>query len=192
MTINNQTISLNARQILLKRGNLATSGSYVGPLGEITVDTTLKTLRIHDGVTPGGNAIPTDGVVDMASNSYSEFYSNLYVQQGIAVILANLANTLGRVEEVNSNLVATIGNVVPSSMANLELIVNSINNDPDFYGFVTNTASNLQSNISAETVRAYAAEGLLQLNINTEANIRLANDNLINSNISATANAVVA
>lgn len=192
MTINNQVISLDARQILLKRGNLATSSTYVGPLGELTVDTTLKTLRIHDGVTPGGAPIPTDGVVDMQANSYSEFYSNLYVQQGLVVILANLANTLGRVEEVNSNLVATIGAVYPIELSTLEGIATSINNDPDFYGFVANSVSSLQSNIGAETVRAYAAEAALQTAINNEANIRLANDNLINSNISATANAVVA
>jgi hypothetical protein len=45
------------KQILLKRGNSAVSSAYVGPLGEITLDTTFKTIRIHDGITPGGNLI---------------------------------------------------------------------------------------------------------------------------------------
>ena len=41
-------------QILMKRGNTAAAGSYTGPIGEIIVDTGLETLRVQDGVTPGG------------------------------------------------------------------------------------------------------------------------------------------
>ena len=52
-TISNVTI----KQYLLKRGNAAVSSTYTGPLGEITLDTTWRTLRIHDGITPGGNLI---------------------------------------------------------------------------------------------------------------------------------------
>ena len=40
--------------ILHRRGNLAVSNVYTGPAGEITVDTTLRSIRVHDGVTPGG------------------------------------------------------------------------------------------------------------------------------------------
>jgi len=52
-TISNVVI----KQYLLKRGNAAVSSTYTGPLGEITLDTTWRTLRIHDGITPGGNLI---------------------------------------------------------------------------------------------------------------------------------------
>ena len=44
-------------QILLKRGNTTASSAYIGPLGELTMDTTLKGIRIHDGVRAGGNLI---------------------------------------------------------------------------------------------------------------------------------------
>ena len=44
-------------QILLKRGNTTASSAYTGPLGELTMDTTLKGIRIHDGVRAGGNLI---------------------------------------------------------------------------------------------------------------------------------------
>lgn len=43
--------------ILLKRGTTAKNLAYSGPAGEVTVDTDLKTLRIQDGVTPGGTII---------------------------------------------------------------------------------------------------------------------------------------
>lgn len=46
-------------QILFKRGNTAQNDAYTGPLGSITIDTQLRKLRIHDGVTPGGHAAAT-------------------------------------------------------------------------------------------------------------------------------------
>lgn len=55
--------NIRISQILLKRGNSTASSGYVGPLGEITIDTTLKTLRIHDGVHPGGNIVGGSGNV---------------------------------------------------------------------------------------------------------------------------------
>lgn len=51
------TSNVTIRQYLLRRGNSAVSSTYTGPLGEITLDTTWRTLRIHDGITPGGNLI---------------------------------------------------------------------------------------------------------------------------------------
>jgi hypothetical protein len=49
--------NVNVRQILLKRGTTLRSLNYTGPAGEVTIDTDLRTLRIHDGLTPGGNVI---------------------------------------------------------------------------------------------------------------------------------------
>jgi len=49
------------KQVLLKRGNTAVSSAYTGPVGEVTVDTDLDTIRVHDGITPGGH---------LASSSY--------------------------------------------------------------------------------------------------------------------------
>ncbi len=42
----------------LIRANTAVANAYVGPAGEITVDTDLQELRLHDGFTPGGKRIP--------------------------------------------------------------------------------------------------------------------------------------
>lgn len=53
MPVSNQKIV----QVLLKRGNITVSSTYTGPLGELTYDTTLKALRVHDGSTPGGQII---------------------------------------------------------------------------------------------------------------------------------------
>ena len=51
------TVYANVGHILLKRGNTVQSAAYTGPLGEVTYDTDLRTLRVHDGSTVGGNII---------------------------------------------------------------------------------------------------------------------------------------
>lgn len=47
------TITYN-KQLILKRGNTSVSSTYTGAIGEITYDTDLKQIRVHDGVTAGG------------------------------------------------------------------------------------------------------------------------------------------
>lgn len=48
-----------AVQIQLRRGTAAESDSFTGAIGEVTVDTTNKTLRVHDGATVGGYKVVT-------------------------------------------------------------------------------------------------------------------------------------
>ncbi len=44
----------NKRKLKLKRGTAVENDDYIGELGEITMDSTNQTLRIHDGYTAGG------------------------------------------------------------------------------------------------------------------------------------------
>ena len=46
-----------ADQLQLRGGPTAQSETFVGAEREITIDTGLKRLRIHDGVTPGGHIL---------------------------------------------------------------------------------------------------------------------------------------
>ncbi len=66
-----------SRQIQLRRGTTAQNDKFTGAVGEVTVDTDAKTLRVHDGETPGGTVIsntdyateaslPSGNYVDMA------------------------------------------------------------------------------------------------------------------------------
>ena len=67
--------NINISQILMKRGNTAAASTYIGPLGELLVDTGLKALRIQDGATAGGMAIlPT---LSMVSNITSNLSAEL-------------------------------------------------------------------------------------------------------------------
>ena len=43
-----------ATQVQFRRGTTSEHSSFTGAVGEVTVDTTLDTLRVHDGSTAGG------------------------------------------------------------------------------------------------------------------------------------------
>ena len=57
-----------SRQIQIRRGTAAENNSFTGAIGEITMDTTNKTLRIHDGETTGGIALAKQSEVSSAMN----------------------------------------------------------------------------------------------------------------------------
>ena len=55
-------------EVKLRRGTSAEHGSFTGANGEITIDTTIMTLRVHDGVTSGGIRIARYDEVISAAN----------------------------------------------------------------------------------------------------------------------------
>lgn len=60
-----------ARQIQFRRGTSAEHENFTGAVGEITVDTTNQTLRVHDGTTLGGTSLArADAVPDLTPFDY--------------------------------------------------------------------------------------------------------------------------
>lgn len=48
-----------AKQLQLRKGTATEHDTFTGANGEVTVDTTNKTLRVHDGTTAGGTRLAT-------------------------------------------------------------------------------------------------------------------------------------
>lgn len=48
-------------KIVLKRGTTPKAAAYTGPVGEVVVDTDLRTLRVQDNVNPGGVLLSKEG-----------------------------------------------------------------------------------------------------------------------------------
>ena len=87
-----------SKQIQFRRGTSTEHENFTGAIGEITVDTTNKTLRVHDGQTLGGtilakqSEIPdlsaADYVIDWqlpsAENGYTWYrrYKSGWIEQG--------------------------------------------------------------------------------------------------------------
>lgn len=89
-------ITESSRQIQFRRGTSAQNNNFTGAVGEITVDTENRTLRVHDGETPGGTplaradqtggALPDnyDFVVETSTTTTSWYrkYKSGWVEQG--------------------------------------------------------------------------------------------------------------
>lgn len=62
----------NNFHLQLYRGTTQQNNAYTGPAGEITVDTTLSKLRLHDGSTAGGveiGGMPTGSIIPYAGST---------------------------------------------------------------------------------------------------------------------------
>jgi hypothetical protein len=87
-------------QVQYRRGTAGQNDVFIGALAEITVDTTNLTLRVHDGITPGGSNIATVAYVDnaigsLSANSITDGTSNVRIispNGNVAVSVAGNAN----------------------------------------------------------------------------------------------------
>lgn len=75
-----------ATQVQFRRGTTTQNNAFTGAVAELTYDTDVKTLRIHDGTTPGGGAIVVNNI--SAQTLLAKTLSTGSVWQGNAVGLA--------------------------------------------------------------------------------------------------------
>jgi hypothetical protein len=148
------TQSIEIKKVLLKRGNTAQSTSYTGPNGEVTMDTTIKTIRIHDGVTAGGHLIPTQ------ANMQS--YANAAVASGLAAVNANVSALTANVTALTSSATAAntamksyvdsqITSIVggaPTVLDTLGEIATALNNDANVAATLTNSIAAVNGNVA--------------------------------------------
>jgi hypothetical protein len=124
------TANINVRQILLKKGNTARSLTYTGPIGEITLDTDLNSIRVHNGITAGGvNILATKAQIDTLSNSISTITGiDASFVANINTLLSNAASQQSSINDISSTLVdvetavaaifdgtAQFGNLIPAA-----------------------------------------------------------------------------
>jgi hypothetical protein len=70
-------------QVQFRRGTTTQNNAFTGAVGELSVDTDLKTLRLHDGTTAGGGSIMLNNV--SAQTALNKTFSTGSVWQGTAV-----------------------------------------------------------------------------------------------------------
>ncbi len=129
------TANVNVTKLLFKRGNTAQNAVYTGINGEITVDTQAKTLRVHDGVTTGGNIvtagamasyIPTDPTITAIQANVAAANAAISAITGIDTsLLANAATQQTQINLLNANvtaanalipnLIAISSNIIPAA-----------------------------------------------------------------------------
>lgn len=98
-----------ATQVQFRRGTTTQNNAFTGAIGEITYDTEVKTLRLHDGSTAGGGAIVTINAGTQTLTNKT--LSTNSVWQGTAVGLAYGGT--------NASITAAAGAVVYSTSSAL-------------------------------------------------------------------------
>lgn len=98
-------------QVQFRRGTTTQNNAFTGAIGEISVDTDLKTIRLHDGTTAGGGSVMLNNV--SAQTALNKTFSTGSVWQGNAVGLAYGGT--------GSSLSATAGAVAYSTSGGLAL-----------------------------------------------------------------------
>jgi hypothetical protein len=76
-----------AIQVKFRRGSSGQHGSFTGANGEITVDTTNKTLRVHDGVTVGGTRLAKFNEIGASSANLQSITTNVVPQSNVTLDL---------------------------------------------------------------------------------------------------------
>jgi hypothetical protein len=129
------TANVNIKKVLLRRGNTVQNNNYTGVFGELTVDTQLKTLRVHDGVTAGGDAITASGAIGSYSNTNTAAYlasqsitsANIGAFQTFAN--ANAASQTTEINSLRSNITAANAAIITlqSNAATQQTLINLLN-----------------------------------------------------------------
>ncbi len=137
-----------AKQLQLRRGTTAANDLFTGADGEVTVDTTNHSLRVHNGSTQGGYLVDTVVFFQRptADNGYTwaRKYASGWVEQG-GVVIVN-SSTSGT--ETVINLPVTMADSNYTSTVGLY----DTSNDTSLYFFVCNKAVGaitLKSNLTA-------------------------------------------
>ena len=110
-----------ATQIQYRRGTGVQNDAFTGALGEISVDTTNKTLRVHDGTTGGGSNIATVAYVSaqlssLSANKINQNASNVTVTESFVNVAVNGTNVAAFSSQSLSTtgFLNTTGNIICS------------------------------------------------------------------------------
>ena len=76
----------NSTQVQFRRGTTTQNNAFTGAQGELSVDTDLKTIRLHDGTTAGGGSTMLNNI--SVQTALYKTFSTGSVWQGNAVALA--------------------------------------------------------------------------------------------------------
>lgn len=110
-----------AIQVQLRRGTSAQNNSFTGAVGEVTVNTTDNTLRVHDGATAGGTA--TVGLTATQTLTNKTLTSPTITGSGVITTTANITGgnllSTGIVSVNSSNAAQAITNAAGNGVGNI-------------------------------------------------------------------------
>ena len=146
-------------QVQYRRGTGSQNNAFTGALGEITVDTTNWTLRVHDGVTAGGGGnLATVAYVDaeiggLSADSISNGTSNVKVISSggnvNVTVGGSIIQTVASTGIFVTGLVSATGNVIAGNVTTAGLL--SVNSGNVSGTVIVNAGGNGVGNIGSAT-----------------------------------------
>ncbi len=147
-------MSNEAKIVQIRRGTATEHQDFIGDIGELTMDTDNKTIRVHDGETVGGTALAREqDIPDLsdadyviawqmptAENNYTWYrkYKSGWVEQGgrtnlqsvvFPVIMANAyynISATGECDDSNNNVsIVGVSNLTPTGFFMQSNIINN-------------------------------------------------------------------
>ena len=128
-------------QVQFRRGTTTQNNNFTGAAGELSIDTTVKTLRIHDGSTSGGSELALANLSNTSAitGSSSTTLSNKTINLSSNTLLGTIAQfntalsdadfaTLAGVETLTNKTINgdnnTITNIANGSLKNSSITIN--------------------------------------------------------------------
>ena len=148
-----------AIQVQFRRGTSAQHSSFTGANGEVTVDTTNQTLRVHDGVTAGGVKIAKYSDLGAAANLQS-ISSNL-------IPSANVTYDLGTAEKswkdlyLSGNSIYIGGTTISKQEDGSLRFSDSANNDVSIQAATLTVSGNTTSTFANATITNLILQNVL-------------------------------
>ena len=91
-----------ATQVQFRRGTTAQNNSFTGVVGEISVNTSINALRIHDGSTSGGFELAKSNLSNISSVGVVTATTFVGALTGTATSTTNIPNLTGAITSVNT------------------------------------------------------------------------------------------
>jgi hypothetical protein len=181
-----------ADQLRLRGGNTATSATFVGALREVTVDTGLNALRIHDGVTPGGHLVELSAsaaasrsvvAVDSANNleavraALQQAVDDAIVARNAAIAAGDTATLSSANSYTDTKVIEVLGGA-PDLLNTLNELAEAIGDDSDFITTINNAIAAVQADVDAN-------ETAINASLATETGERTAADDALSVRITS-------
>ena len=149
----------------LRRGTTVQHSSFTGANGEVTVDTTKKTVVVHDGSTAGGSPLATEAYVTSQiqtkdnTDEITEGSTNLYfttararnaisagtgisISSGEIAVDTSTIATKAYADSAASAAVATVIDSAPAALDTLNELAAAINDDASYASTVSTALGN--------------------------------------------------
>ena len=171
-------------QIQYRRGTSAENNAFTGASGEITVDTTNKTLRVHDGVTAGGSQVlsvsNTTGNSVIAGNLIPS--SNVTYDLGSSTLRWRTAYFSASTIDLGGSTIGVTGDSFSFSVAGATPVIMSANG-----AMTSNTLTAATVTVSSTTQSTSTSTGALVIN----GGLGVGKDSFFNGNLTVSGNLFV-